>query len=167
MRVWKEEADVLHTKRKKAEEDKNNNSLVLSLHSDEFPSHRSLQAWTVPDDKPPPSLTAPIAIYDCHSSTSSHKGTSWASFHLRSVPSPLGPDDSVKRGLAGHVLAACPPVITCCGSFGTSAPDYRGSVTSSLPDTYDSHHRCNEKFHTDCSATRRFSMRRNYIIMTQ
>lgn len=48
------------------EEDRNNNSLVLSLYSDKFPSRQgvSAPAGAEPDDKPPPPCTAGPAIYD-------------------------------------------------------------------------------------------------------
>jgi len=66
---------VLHTRRKKGkgeiaeekeeEEDRSNNSLVLSLYSDKFLSRQGVSALAEarPDDKPPPPCTAVLAIY--------------------------------------------------------------------------------------------------------
>lgn len=56
----------MRAKQTRKEEDRNNNSLVLSLYSDKFPSRRgvSAPAGARPDDKPPPPCTGARAIYD-------------------------------------------------------------------------------------------------------
>lgn len=57
---------VTYKEEREEEEDSSNNSLVLSLYSDKFPSHRGVSgpAGARPDDKPPPPCTAAPAIYD-------------------------------------------------------------------------------------------------------
>lgn len=63
----REKGEVMcHIQEGEGEEDRNNNSLVLSRYSDKFLSRQgaSAQAGARSDDKPLPHCTAVLAIYD-------------------------------------------------------------------------------------------------------
>ena len=111
---------MLHTRRRgevgeEKEEDSNNNSLVLSLYSDKFPSRRVVgaPAGAGPDDKPPPPCIAARAIYDQapHASCPARQP---AGSRLGSASTLPGPCDNFKWGhsVTSHLPPPWPSTLT-------------------------------------------------------
>lgn len=105
--------DVLHAREgEKLEEDRNNNSLVLSLYSDKFPSRPgvSAPAGARPDDKPPPPCTAALAIYD-QATCTSRPGSQLGLDSSRAGVVTPGPHDNLKWGhsVTSHLPLLFPP----------------------------------------------------------